>query len=240
MEKMQSYAFESANSVGEPRPAVRTPLLQKDGHLWLCAPDTFVASGSALVERNDSKSPWKPLETLQALRDFLAGGKDTAQLLGVWTDKAKWGLFGGPDGKIQEKEVETLADRWQGLRLDELVQFEDKGYRSADPHQPPQRCILGWWQMEGQVDGAGVKLLEAAYPDKVVAVLEEPRRIVRHALAWGLRFEPDKGRAALVPTVLSQHVQELEGHSEGGRLKLEECLARGQKEGNPNYVLPIG
>jgi len=73
-----------------------------------------------------------------------------------------------------------------------------------------------------------------------VAVLEEPRRIVRHALAWGLRFEPDKGRTALIPSVLSQHVQDLNGRSEGGALKLQDCLVRGQREGNPNYVLPEG
>ncbi|MBN9414229.1 MAG: hypothetical protein J0I12_02265 [Candidatus Eremiobacteraeota bacterium] len=238
MEKMQSYAFENGNAVGEARPPVRTPLLQKDGHLWLCAPDTFVPGGSALVERSDAKSPWRPLESLEALGAFLSAGKDIAQLLGVWTDKAKWGLFGVPDGKIQEKEVETFAARWQGLRLDEQVQFEDKGYRSADPHQPPQRCVLGWWHLEGEVDAAGLRLLEAAYPDKLVAVLEEPRRIVRHSLGWGLRFEHDKGRTALVPTVLSQHVHDLNGRTEGGRLKADECLARGQKEANPSYVLP--
>lgn len=239
MEKMQSYAFEKGNSVGDKRPPVRTPLLQKDGHLWLCAADTFVPSAGALVERPDSKSAWRPLDTLESFREFLASGKDASQLLGVWTDKAKWGLFGAPDGKIQEKEVETMAVRWQALRLDELVQFEDKGYRSADPDQPAQRCILGWWQLEGEVDPSGLCLLEAAYPDKLVAVLEEPRRIVRHALGWGLRFEPDKGRTALVPTVLSQHVHDLSGRSEGGRLKAEDCLVRGQREASPSYVLPV-
>lgn len=238
MEKMQSYAFESANLVGETRPPVRTPLLQRDDHLWLCAPDTFLPTTGALVERADLKSPWQPVPTFDALREFLASGKEVHQLLGVWTDKAKWGLFGTPDGKIQDREVEPLGLRWQSLRLDELTQFEDKGYRSADPHQPAQRCILGWWQLEGEVDGANVRLLEAAYPDKVVGVLEEPRRIVRHALGWGLRFEHDKGRTALIPTVLSQHVQDLNGRSEGGRLKVEECLVRGQRENNPSYVLP--
>lgn len=238
MEKLQSYAFEKGNVVAETRPPVRTPLLEKDGHLWLCAPDTFVPGGGALVERADAKSAWRPVETLGALRDFLSAGKEAAVLLGVWTDKAKWGLFGTPDGKIQEKEVEPFSLRWQGLRLDELVQFEDKGYRSADPHQPPQRCILGWWQLEAEVDPAGLRLLEAAYPDKQVAVLEEPRRIVRHSLAWGLRFDHDKGRTALIPQVLSQHVHDLSGRSEGGRLKVEECLLRGQREANPRYVLP--
>lgn len=239
MEKMQSYAFEKENRVGEARPPVRTPLLEKDGHLWLCAPDTFVPGGGALVARADAKAAWEGL-SLASFREFLSSGKEAASLLGVWTDKAKWGLFGAPDGKIQDKEVEPFSLRWQGLRLDELVQFEDKGYRSADPDQPPQRCILGWWQLEGEVDGGGLRLLDALYPDKVVAVLEEPRRIVRHSLAWGLRFEPDKGRTALVPSVLSQHVQDLTGRSEGGGLKLQDCLVRGQREGNPSYVLPEG
>ncbi len=239
MEKMQSYAFEKENRVGEARPPVRTPLLEKDGHLWLCAPDTFVPGGGALVARADAKAAWEGL-SLASFREFLSSGREAASLLGVWTDKAKWGLFGAPDGKIQDKEVEPFSLRWQGLRLDELVQFEDKGYRSADPDQPPQRCILGWWQLEGEVDGGGLRLLDALYPDKVVAVLEEPRRIVRHSLAWGLRFEPDKGRTALVPSVLSQHVQDLTGRSEGGGLKLQDCLVRGQREGNPSYVLPEG
>lgn len=239
MEKMQSYAFEKENRVGEARPPVRTPLLEKDGHLWLCAPDTFVPGGGALVARADAKAAWEGL-SLASFREFLSSGKEAASLLGVWTDKAKWGLFGAPDGKIQDKEVEPFSLRWQGLRLDELVQFEVKGYRSADPDQPPQRCILGWWQLEGEVDGGGLRLLDALYPDKVVAVLEEPRRIVRHSLAWGLRFEPDKGRTALVPSVLSQHVQDLTGRSEGGGLKLQDCLVRGQREGNPSYVLPEG
>jgi hypothetical protein len=238
MEKMQTYAFENGNVVGEKRPPVRTPLLEKDGHLWLCAPDTFVPGGSALVSRADPKSPWQPLPSLDALREFLAAGRDANTLLGVWTDKAKWGMFGAPDGKIQDKEVESFSMRWQASRLDELVQFEDKGYRSADPDQPPQRCILGWWQLEGEVDAAGLRLLEAAYPDKVVAVFEEPRRIVRHALGWGLRFEHDKGRTALIPSVLSQHVQDLSGRTEGGQLRLQDCLVRGQREGNPSYVLP--
>lgn len=238
MEKMQSYAFENENRVGEVRPSVRTPLLHKEGHIWLCAPDTFVATGSALVSRPDAKSAWQPVESLAALGDFLSSGQDAGALLGVWTDKAKWGLFGAPDGKIQEKEVESFSVRWQGLRLDELVQFEDKGYRSADPDQPPQRCILGWWLLEGEVDAGGLRLLEAAYPDKVVAVLEEPRRIVRHSLAWGLRFEHDKGRTALIPSVLSQHVHDLSGRTEGGQLRLQDCLVRGQREGNPSYVLP--
>ena len=237
MEKMQTYAFENGNVVGEQRPPVRTPLLEKDGHLWLCAPDTFVPGGSALVSRADPKSPWQPLPSLTALREFLAAGKDASTLLGVWTDKAKWGMFGAPDGKIQDKEVESFSVRWQASRLDELVQFEDKGYRSADPDQPPQRCILGWWQLEGEVDAAGLRLLEAAYPDKVVAVFEEPRRIVRHALGWGLRFEHDKGRTALIPSVLSQHVQDLSGRTEGGQLRVQDCLVRGQREGNPSYVL---
>ena len=239
MEKMQSYAFEKENRVGEARPPVRTPLLEKDGHLWLCAPDTFVPGGGALVARADAKAAWEGL-SLASFREFLSSGREAASLLGVWTDKAKWGLFGAPDGKIQDKEVEPFSLRWQGLRLDELVQFEDKGYRSADPDQPPQRCILGWWQLEGEVDGGGLRLQDALYPDKVVAVLEEPRRIVRHSLAWGLRFEPDKGRTALVPSVLSQHVQDLTGRSEGGGLKLQDCLVRGQREGNPSYVLPEG
>ncbi len=238
MEKLQSYAFEKGNLVGEKRPPLRTPLLEKDGHLWLCAPDTFVPGAAALVERADAKSPWRAVESLVALREFLSAGKEAAVLLGVWTDKPKWGLFGAPDGKIQEKEVEPFSLRWQGSRWDELVQFEDKGYRSADPDQPPQRCILGWWQLEGEVDPGGLALLEAADADKVVAVLEEPRRIVRHALAWGLRFDHDKGRTALMPQVLSQHVYDLTGRTEGGRLKIEECLARGQREANPNYVLP--
>jgi hypothetical protein len=243
MEKLQSYAFENGNCVGEARPPVRTPLLEKDGQVWLCAPDSFVPleKGGALVLRADAKSAWRSLASLAELRDFLESGEDRGLLLGVWVDKAKWGLFGAPDGKIQEKEVDTLAERWQALKLDELVQFEDKGYRSADPLHPPQRCILGWWRLEGEVDPASVRLLPASFPDKVVAVLEEPRRIVRHEIASGLRFESDKGRSALVPSVLSQHSHDLEtGRSEGGRLKRDECLVRAAREGNPSYVLPEG
>ena len=243
MEKLQSYAFENGNCVGEARPPVRTPLLEKESQVWLCAPDSFVPleKGGALVVRADTKSAWRSLASLAELREFLESGGDRAQLLGVWVDKAKWGLFGAPDGKIQDKEVETLGERWQGLKLDELVQFEDKGYRSADPLHPPQRCILGWWRLEGEVDPAAVGLLPASFPDKVVAVLEEPRRIVRHEIASGLRFEADKGRSALVPSVLSQHSHDLAaGRSEGGRLKRDECLVRAGREGNPSYVLPEG
>ena len=167
--------------------------------------------------------------------ELLASG---AELLGVWVDRPKWGLFGAPDGKIQEKEVETLSARWHALRLDELVQFEDKGYRSGDPDQPPQRCILGWWHLEGEVEPAGVCLLPAAFPDKVVAVLEEPRRIVRHEVASALRFEHDKNRSALIPSVLQQTTHDLAGSQQGGKLKRDECLARAQREANPSYVLP--
>ncbi|MFN8608061.1 MAG: hypothetical protein U0931_11060 [Vulcanimicrobiota bacterium] len=242
MEKLQSYAFENANCVGEARPPVRTPLLEKDGQVWLCAPDSFVPldKGGALVTRSDPKSAWRAVTSLAELNELVGSSPgDLGHLLGVWVDRAKWGLFGAPDGKIQEKEVESMTTRWQSLRLDELVQFEDKGYRSADPHQPPQRCILGWWHLEGEVDPAGARLLPASFPDKVVAVWEEPRRIVRHEIASGLRFEADKGRSALIPSVLSQHSHDLQsGRSEGGPLKRDDCLVRAAREGNPSYVLP--
>ncbi|MBS2037005.1 hypothetical protein JST97_18590 [bacterium] len=241
MEKLQSYDFEDGNCLGEARPPVRTPLLERDEHVWLCASDTFLPleKGGALALRLDAKSPWRALVSIAELSEFLESSQDRGLLLGVWIDRAKWGLFGAPDGKIQEKEVESLASRWQGLRLDELIQFEDKGYRSADPHQPPQRCILGWWHLQGEVDPAGVRLLEARFPDKVVAVLEEPRRIVRHEIASGLRFEADKGRSAMVPSVLSQHCHDLEaGRSEGGSLKRDDCLVRSGRENNIRYVLP--
>ena len=237
MEKMQSYAFERGNQVGNPRPPVRTPLLEKDGQVWLCQPDSFVPAdkGGALVARSDVKSTWRSVASIAEVEELLASG---AELLGVWVDRPKWGLFGAPDGKIQEKEVETMSARWQGLRLDELVQFEDKGYRSGDPDQPPQRCILGWWHLEGEVEPAGVCLLPAAFPDKVVAVLEEPRRIVRHEVASALRFEHDKARSALVPSVLHHTTHDLTTSQEGGKLKRDECLVRAQREANPSYVLP--
>lgn len=247
MENTKSYAFVRENRVGRACPPLRTPLLegqtpQGEAVVWLCQPDSFVPldKAAALVKRSDVKSPWQNFASIHELREWLTGvaPEQLGLLLGIWVDRARWGLFGAADGKIQDKEVETFANRWQGLRTDEMTQFEDRGYRTGDPDHPPQRCILGWWHELGAVDPARVALLDAAFPDKVVAVLEEPRRVVHHEVVSALRLEADKGRSALVPVVTEHQTHNLDGSNSDAHVKREECLQRCQREAKPMYVLP--
>ncbi|MBT9588531.1 hypothetical protein IV102_34660 [bacterium] len=247
MENTKIYAFTRENRVGRACSPLRTPLLegqtpQGEAVVWVCQPDSFVPveKASALVKRADVKSPWQTFSTIQGLREWLTG-VDPERLglrLGIWVDRHRWGLFGAADGKIQDKEIETFATRWHGLRTDEMTQFEDRGYRTGDPDHPPQRCILGWWHELGAVDPARVTLREAAFPDKVVAVLEESRRVVHHEVVWAMRLEADKGRSALVPVVTEHRTHNLEGSSSDAQVKREECLQRCQREARPIYVLP--
>jgi hypothetical protein len=248
MENVKNYAFVGENRVGRACPPLRTPLVegrtpQGEAVIWLCQPDSFVPleKSAAVVVRADAKSPWQALASLEDLRAWLSTvDRDSMGLqLGVWMDRARWGLFGAADGKIQDKEVETFAARWQGLSTDEMTQFEDRGYRSGDPDDPPQRCILGWWHERGEVDPAQVGLLPAAFPDKVVAVLEEPRRVVRHEVVWALRVEADKSRNALVPVVTEHLTHTPQGSITQAALKREECLQRCQREGRQVNVLPL-
>ena len=248
MENTKTYAFRDENQVGRARSPLRTPLLegqtpQGNAVLWLCQTDTFVPldKGGALVVRADARSPWNWLASLDELQAWLEtiDREQLGQRLGIWVDRAKWGLFGTPDGKIQEKEVETFESRWKAQASDEMTQFEDKGYRSGDPDHPPQRCILGWWHQKIEVDPHKIALLEAVFPDKRVAVLEEPRRVVQHEVVSALRLEFERGRSALVPVVTESRTHTVNGTTDTGTIQREEFLQRCQREGNPVYVLPL-
>jgi len=236
MENIKNYAFTQANHLGQPRPPVRTPLWENQG-VWLCQPDSFVPQdrSPALVWRENAKSAWQPVLTLEELGQLMSSGSSAC--LGVWVDRPRWGLFGTADGKIQDKEVEPMANRWQSLRLDELTQFEDKGYRTGDPDHPPRRCIVGWWNQIAEVIPSGVRLLPAAFPDKVVAVLEEPRQVVAHEVIVALRLQPDRTGQFLQPSLTSHTYHGPEGTTREAHLTLEACLQRGAKE-PPVYVLP--
>lgn len=239
MEILGNYAFTRANEVGKAGGATRTPLVEGqtikgETVVCLCPGESFTPSEdrAALVYRN-AEGEWTPFNSLNQFKQALAATPDKgllAENLGVWRDRDRFLGLKEADGQVQNKEVESFAQRWSNQAVYENRQFIDLGYRPADPTIQPEAVQVGSDQVTYTVNPQGVKTLDAAFPNKAVAVLEEPRLATKHEIAYATGFE--QGWGGLVPTGVGHLVHTPAGTTDQGSLPLNYNYAQ-----EPVYVM---
>jgi len=101
------------NRVGQPAAPLQRPVYRKGENYCLqLQEDRPQESDPVWVGRHGDG--WVPV-SLEQVKTALSQGTATAQL-GLWRDSRRY-LILPPDGRVQNHEVQTLADRWQESHL---------------------------------------------------------------------------------------------------------------------------
>lgn len=137
----------------------------------------------AVVVRKQTEAgdwTWTPSTDPQEVVSFLNSPQPgKGDDVGLWTDSRKH-LFWGPDGKVQESEVQTFTDRWQSEHREgtDTHWNSEYGQNSA------------WFTHYSTVDPKQVAVHQEERHNGTLTVLDEPRVITRtHAKEvslWGL------------------------------------------------------
>jgi len=173
-------------------PLVEGQTVKGESVVRLCNADSFIPrdDNCALVTRNSAEEAWTPVASLGQLGEILKSvPKDKLnESLGEWRD-SRQNLFWAANGKVDNNEVTPFTQRWNSESVEEGRQFVDKGFRPDDPNVAPREAVVGLDQAIATVVPAGVKMLDACYPGKQVSLLEEPRSVSQHVIAYGATFQ---------------------------------------------------
>lgn len=120
-------------------------------------------------QKENGNWQWEPVKNTAELQAFMsqASTEEKQNHLGLWKDSKRFFVFPG-DGKIQDKEVTSMGQRWSEMTLsDHKTEYNhDKGYTSA------------WMDYYSNVVPEKVNISEKALATGKVLAFEEPRKYV--------------------------------------------------------------
>lgn len=190
MDIRNQYTFSQNNFVGQTATRSMTPLVvapSANGEPVLkpCNPDGFVPQSDnvALAHRPNAESEWQPIRSVAQFQEIVKStpADQLGQNLGVWTDKKKFWIFGSRDGVPQNREVQTFADRWQGMQHTITRPLVDKGFRTenrADADVITARVGLDAALVS--IDPKSFSVDNGNYPNKEVAFFNEIGKVSQH------------------------------------------------------------
>lgn len=235
MDIRNQYTFSQNNFVGQTATRAMTPLVvapSANGEPVLkpCNPDGFVPQNDhvALAHRANAESEWQPVRSLAQFQEIVKNtpAEQLGQNLGVWTDKKSFWIFGSRDGVPQNSEVQTFADRWQGMQHTITRPLVDKGFRTenrADAEVISAQVGLDAAQVS--IDPKSFSVDNGNYPNKEVGFFNEIGKVSQH----DIYISKGLGQPAEVITHGAEGASPLLDPNSFGLLRTE---------GTPTYVMP--
>ena len=190
MDIRNQYSFSQNNFVGQQASRTMTSLVvapSANGEPVVkpCLSDSFIPANAnvALAHRPNAESEWQPVRSVAQFQEIVKNtpADQLGQTLGVWTDKKSFYIFGSRDGVPQNREVQTFADRWQGMQTTVTRPLVDKGFRvenRADAEVVSAQVGLDAAQIS--IDPKSFEAASSTFPGKEVGFFYEVGRVSQH------------------------------------------------------------
>lgn len=236
MDIRNQYAFSQNNFVGQTAtrgmtPVVVAPSANGEPVLKPCKPDSFIPQNDnvALAHRANSEGEWQPIRSVAQFQEIVKStpAEQLGQNVGIWTDKKSFFIFGSRDGVPQNSEVQTLADRWQGMQHTITRPLVDKGFRTENrPDADVISLQVGLDAAQVSIDPKSFEIANGNFPGKEVGFFNEIGKVSQH----DVYVSKGPGQPAEVIT---------NGGSEGAAPLLDpNNFGLFRAEGEPTYVMP--